>query len=456
MRVLLAKPYNLTDHIQPSLGLGYLATAIRSRHEVRILDCIKEGVSPGKFKEYVEDYQPDVVGLQVYTFDLGSAREILRISRGRVRIVGGPHSSAIPEETMEWFGDDLDFAFRGEAEIGLPIFLDRLSKEENLDDVPGLVWRENHKIRVNEPHFEENLDSLGFPAWDLIKPQEYPESQHGAFYKNFPIAPIIITRGCPYSCTFCAGNLVSGRRIRVRSVEHVLSEIRMLYYDYGVREIHVVDDNFTFYRDFAKALLRKLIASGMKISWAVPNGIRADTLDEELLELMKASGLYLVSLGIESGSDRILNLMKKKTTVKKITRNVQKIHQAEIDIAGFFILGFPTETKREIEETIRFSLELDLIRANFFTYLPFPGTESYDYLLKKGELSKVDWERFYFMNAAYVPQGLTRKELKSLQRKAFLRFFLRPKIFYKNIRAIKSFRHLKFLMRRFYHWLIMK
>ena len=131
------------------------------------------------------------------------------------------------------------------------------------------------------------------------------------------------------------------------------------------------------------------------------------------------------------------------------------VRAAGMEVAGFFILGYPGETRAEMEQTIRFSRQLDLTRANFFTYLPLPGTESHRQIEAQGELDKVDWRRFYFMNAAYVPEGTTRKELKSLQRKAFLLFYLRPHIFFKNLLGIRSRRHFQFLLKRFYHWILM-
>ena len=325
-----------------------------------------------------------------------------------------------------------------------------------LKDIPGLAWRENGIVNLNKQAYPGNLDALGLPAWDLIHPEKYPEAQHGAFFKNFPIAPIMITRGCPYSCTFCAGGLISGKKIRKRSIGNVIKEIRMLYDDYGIREFHIVDDNFTVDKKYAKELLLKIIELKLDISLATPNGVRVDALDEELLSLFKKAGLYIISLGIESGSDRMLQLMKKDLTVSRVKRVVDMIRSFKIDIAGFFIMGLPQETISDIRKTMELSLKLDLIRANFFTYLPFPGTESYRDLEKKGELNNVDWERFYFMSAPYIPQGLTRKKLKDLQREAFLRFYLRPGVLMKNVLSIKSPRHLYFLIKRFFHWVIMK
>lgn len=460
MKIVLAKPYNLSDHIQPSLGLGYLATAIRKNHDVRILDCIKEGIDIDKLSHFLRRDKPDLFGLQCYTFDLKFVREALslakRINKGMITVVGGPHPSAVAKETFEAFRGDLDYLFSGEAEVGFPKLLDSLNRgEKDLHDIPGLSWLEGGKVVSNPKIFTEDLDSLGMPAWDLINPQDYPESQHGAFFKKFPIAPIMITRGCPYPCTFCAGGAIAGKKIRRRSIDSVLDELVYLKKNFGVREFHVIDDNFTMDADYAKKFLRRLKSLSLDMSWAVPNGVRMDTLDEELLGLMKDTGLYMISLGIESGSDRILGLMKKGITTERIRGHIKMIRSSNIDIAGFFILGFPGDTVESIKETIKFSTQLGLARANYFTYLPFPGSESYEDLKAKGELKDVDWERFYFMNAAYVPPGLTRRQLKRLHRIAFAKFYLRPGIVLYQIKSIRSLRHLYFLIKRFFHWIVM-
>lgn len=460
MRVLLIKPYNLSDHIQPAIGLGYLATALRDKHEVMLLDCIKEGIDIAELKRRIEQLRPDVVGMQCYTFHVEFARQASeickKINKDMFFIVGGPHPSSVPESFLE-FGQSVDFGFVGEAELGLKLLLEKLNQNNgpSYQEIPGLIWRNNATLKINERYVEEDLDKLGMPAWDLIKPETYPEAQHGAFFRNFPIAPIITTRGCPYPCTFCAVGVISGKKLRKRSPSSVIKEIDFLYHQHGIREFHVVDDNFTLDTSHAKTILKGIINLNLNVSLATPNGVRLDLLDEELLYLMKKSGLYLVSLGIESGSDSILKAMKKNLTVEKTRKAVATIRKAGIEVAGFFIIGFPGETREDIKKTINFALELDLIRANFFTYLPFPGTESYKNLERSGELKKVNWDRFYFMSAPYVPKGLTHKELKMFQREAFMRFFLRPGIFYKNLLGIKSFRHLRFLLKRFYHWVIM-
>ena len=449
MKVLLVKPYNLSDHIQPSLGLGYLATSIRQGYDVEILDCVKDRIKPADFHKILEKNKPDIVGIQCYTYDLYNVKEMLRQCKARniKTLLGGPHPSAVPVETMEFFGADLDYAFQGEAEVGFKKLLDNLSNPSGagLGEIPGLVFRNKGTIYANEKHFPKDLDGLGLPSWDLIRPETYPEAQHGAFFKKFPIAPIITTRGCPYLCTFCAGSLISGRALRKRSPDNILREIKGLYDDRGIREFHIIDDNFTLDRIFAIAFLKGLKSLNLDMSWAVPNGVRMDTLDDEMLTLMKDTGLYLISLGIESGSDRILRSMKKNITTKKIREAVGLIRKHRIDIAGFFILGFPGETKGDIKATIKFSRELNLIRANFFTYLPFPGTESFNKLKLEGKIDDINLRRFYFMNAAFTPEGISKEKLKQFQRRAFLGFFLRPGILIKNLAGIRSFRHFKFI-----------
>lgn len=458
MKVLLVKPFNQSDHIQPSLGLGYLATALRKKHDVKLLDCIKDNLAIDALLPILKAYNPDVLGLQCYTFDLPYIRKALRIAKefnkDIVTVIGGPHPSALPDATIS-AEDDLDYLFVGEAEVGFSQLVDSIGKKvKDLSHIPGLVYREAGEIKKNPKMVTDDLDSLGLPAWDMIRPQDYPESQHGAFFKQFPIAPIMVTRGCPYPCTFCAGNIVSGKAIRRRSIDNVLGEIKMLNKDFGIKEFHIIDDNFTMDREYAKEFLKRLKALNLGMTWAVPNGVRMDTLDDELLALMKETGLYMVSLGIESGSDKVLASMRKGITTGKIRECVKRIDKAGIDMAGFFILGFPGETVETIKQTIDFAAELPLKRANYFTYLPFPGTESYKKLQESGELKDVDWESFYFTNAAYTPKGITRKELKSLHRLAFAKFYLRPHIMLYQLRSIQSVRHFGFLAKRFMRWIV--
>jgi radical SAM superfamily enzyme YgiQ (UPF0313 family) len=304
--------------------------------------------------------------------------------------------------------------------------------------------------------FTENLDDLGFPSWDLLKPDQYPLSPHGAFMKNFPIAPITVTRGCPFPCTYCAAHLVSGKRIRSRSVQNVLEEIELLYNKYGIREIHIEDDNFTLNKVFVKEFCNELLERNLDISWACPNGIRLDTLDEEMLDLMKKSGLYVVSVGIESGSARILEAMQKRLTKEKIQDKINLINKAGLEVIGFFIIGYPDETREDILETFKFAESLNLKRANYMIFHPYPGTPITRKLIARGELNlnEQDWEKYILADVVYSPPGISRKQLKNLRRLGFYRFYLRPKILFKLLCEIKSPKHFYIVFKRIFKWLI--
>ena len=191
MKVLLAKPFNMSDHIQPSIGLGYLASAIRKEHEVRLVDCIKDDLTIDKFMIVLKGYNPDILGLQCYTFDLPFIRQALKAAKAFnkdiVTVIGGPHSSALPEATLK-AEKDLDFLFVGEAEKGFPQLVKAIERGANntgvtdFSGIPGLGFRDGSAIKINPNVIQDDLDGLGLAAWDLIKPQEYPESQHGAFF----------------------------------------------------------------------------------------------------------------------------------------------------------------------------------------------------------------------------------------------------------------------------------
>jgi radical SAM superfamily enzyme YgiQ (UPF0313 family) len=460
MKVLLVSPINRTYVIMPNIGLGYLAAALRKdSHEVKILHCAKERMSYPKYAEFLKKDKFDIVGFQVFSYDLDSVKEHARllksINPSACIVVGGPHPSSAPEHTMEYL-KDIDFAFQGEAEAGFSRLINRLSankqdalEDGDLEDIPGLVWRSKSGIKVNDRGYINNLDELGFPSWDLMDPREYPEAPHGAFARNFPVAPIIITRGCPFLCTFCAGHTISGRKVRRRSISHVMAEIDFLMDNYGVKEFNIEDENFTLHKDLVEEFCNEVLKRNIKISWNCPSGIRIDTLSKPLLALMEESGCYSFGIGIESGSQKMLDLFRKNLTVKKIEEQTAMLRYTKIKATGFFLLGYPGETAEDIKETIRFAKKLPLYRAQFNSFMPLPGSEVYGALKEKGLLGDLEWRHFFVHDVTYISEELSRKKLGRLRRKAYLEFYLRPKIMFKILGEIRSFRHLVYLFSRF-------
>lgn len=453
MKVLLVRPISNSYIITPPIGLGYIATALRKIGlQPQFLDCAKEKLNFEEFRNFIENLKPKVVGFQVFSCDIPYVERSLRIVKEinpkTITLVGGAHPSGAPLETMEHF-KAADFGFKGEAEIGVPLLIKRISGEAiELKEIPGLIWRENGKIKLNPSIFVEDLDSFGLPAWDLMPPRAYPRAPHQAFAKAFPTAPIVITRGCPFSCTFCATHSINGRKIRSRNINYVLKEIRLLRDKYGVKEIHIEDDNFTFNKNLVKEFCQQLIKNDLHIFWYCSSGLRLDSVDKEILLLMKESGCYTLTIAIEAGTQRVLNLMKKRLSLNKIREAVSLMNNVGYKPTGLFMIGFPGETEEEIKQTIRFAMSLDLKRSQFAIFHPLPGSEIFNTLKEEGRLDGIEWRKIKPSEVAYESENLSRKQLKKLQRMAFLRFHLRPHILYYQLKEITSLSHLWFLFKR--------
>lgn len=463
LKILLVKPYGIADEVIPPISLGILANQIRNEHDVKILDALKEKLDSTAIANIAASEGFNVVGFQAWSKDIHEIKtaciKIKNTSPKIITIVGGIHPTMLPESTIRFFGNCLDYAYHGEGEIGFKIFLNLLGSgnitESSLSNIPGIIWRNNEVIKVNKNSFIQDLDSVGFPAWDLMLPASYPESPHGAFYKNFPVAPIIVTRGCPFPCTFCSAKIASGGRLRTRSLEHVIEELKMLYHKFGVREFQIEDDNFTLDNKFVERLCEVLLSIDLKMTWSFPNGIRLDSIDRPLLRLMRKAGCYALNFGVESGSQRILDMIRKKLTLEQIREQLNMAHEENYEIGGFFIIGFPTETKEEIEETIRFARSLPLDRIGVSYFQPFPGTLIYYELVNKGEISE-DWVDKHYLSLqtlTYIPSTITVEELRYLRQKMLRSFYFRPKIFIQMLKQIKSPSHFYYMAKRSMRWL---
>ena len=461
MKVLLIRPVINTIYVTPPIGLAWIATALRdNNYDVDILDCPKQKIMDWQtFEDVLRKKDFDIVGMSAFTLDLDNVKTsisyIKKVNPNAKIVIGGPHPSSMPHQAF--FDDNIDFGFKGESEIGFLKLVTYLDKGKGkLEKIPGLIWKKNKEIVINEQLFLETLDELGIPAWDLIPPNEYPQAPHGGFASKFPVAPIIVSRGCPYKCTFCAVKDVVGYKMRYRSPEIVVKELKMLKEKYGVQEFHIEDDNFTMNRHYVKKFCEKLIEEKINLPWFCASGLRIDSLNENLLKIMKEAGCYTASVAIESGDNKILEDMKKQLTIEVVREKVKLLKKVGFEVKGFFIIGYPTETKETIMKTIKFALELPLDGAQFGNYIPLPGTESYNMLKERGELDHLDYKKLHTASVPYVPNGMTEKELKSLQRYAFLRFYLRPRILLHNLTRIKSFDQFKFLAKRLKQYLIIR
>ncbi len=348
----------------------------------------------------------------------------------------------------------IDFIIRAEGEIAFPRLVLSLLNEDTEDSVltgiPNLTWRNSSEEMIENPvQLPPDLDALGFPDWDQMPPSEYTEfAPHGGFGKEFPVGQLMTTRGCPYGCNYCAVEPIHGRRIRFRSPESIVEEIEYLTKAHGVREIHIEDDNFTFHKDHVVNVCTGIRKKNLRIHLTLPNGVRLDRLDDEILRELQATGFYSLVIAVESGSQATLKRMNKALDLNEVEQAIARIRKYDFQLTAFFMIGYPGETSEDIEKTIQYARSLDLDRAYFTMYMPLPGTRDFQLLEEKGEIdiSTLEWGNFYTKGRTdppYVPEGMTPDQLKEYAHLAYRLFYLRPRIMIKMLKDIKitSFRH---------------
>ena len=423
MKVILARPRYASHIITPPLGLGYLAAFLNKNGvNALIVDALKEDMDNRQLVDHIVAQQADAVGITCLT---AFYREVVDLSRqlkqaGQTVIIGGVHPTFLPRQTLD--DSNCDYVVLGEGELALA----RLAQNGFVNDgIPGVYARADladDRVSPTKAERIDDLDQIPFPDWEQLDPRSYPKAPHGAVAKDYPIGVVTTTRGCPYACTFCASPRFYDRTIRFRTPENVIAEITYLVDRFGVREIHFEDDNFTLRRAHAEALCRRILESGLRISWACPNGVRADTIDEALLRLMKASGCYWLAYGIESANQTILDTIQKNERIDTMAKSIELTARAGIASQGFFVFGLPGETAATIDESIRFAKRSKLSRALFLILDILPGSELW-YTLE-GKFTP-DWDKDSYKEPEWIPEGLTRQCLLKAQSRALREFYLK-------------------------------
>ena len=441
MKIVLARPNYHTHLITPPLGLGYLSSYLKKfGHDVLIIDGLNLSLNNKEIARMSAG--AGLAGVQILSdFYLEGADLIKKLKQAGLRVVaGGAHASSLPQQTLKETG--ADYAVIGEGEETLSELVKALEDGRPIRDIDGLLSAGSDSFKRRA--FIQDLDSLPFPDWHQINPRKCKRAPHGAVIKNFPVAPVTTSRGCPYSCKFCASPMLWNKTIRFRSAENVVEEIEYLVKDFGVREIHFEDDNLTLKREHIERICGLILHRKLKISWATPNGVRADTLTPDLVRLMRTSGCYFIVFGIESGNQEILNNINKKTDLAAIERAVRISHAEGLITQGFFIFGLPGETEKTISETIDFAKRIPLDRAQFLMLDVMPGTQLWDEL---NGATSVDWSRRSYQQVTWVPPTVSRDVLEKAPARAFRSFFLRPRQCFQFLRFIKPYQ-IPFLFQR--------
>jgi radical SAM superfamily enzyme YgiQ (UPF0313 family) len=466
MRVLLASPepgvWNSRKHIH--MGLGYLAGSLLAHgYEVEIWDASIEAESESLDEKLARD-PFDVVGLSAPTPLINNAWEDAATAKkhGAITILGGPHLTLQPHESME--KDQIDLVVRGEAEYTLIEILAALEKEAKIQqnsthpskpksqsqkfrprlfrpeagwgNILGLSWRNQAgKIIHNlDRPLPDDIDALPFPAHQLFKIDQYTNLNPltDGLDMNARAYTIVTSRGCPYKCTYCS-KPITGDTWRGRSVDNVIAEWEWLVKDLGATEIGITDDIWNLDKKRAKELCQTLIKANLNhVPWVTIHGMKVNNTDQELFSLMKQAGCKRVGFGVENGDDWVLrHVIKKGQTVDMVRQAFKWSKKAKLQTMGFFIFGMPGETEDSMEKTIRLALELDPDLAHFMMAAPFPGTEMWETLKKHGDIfsDNMDWSQLAIQdNKAHFAFGdLDRETVERKWHEAHRRFYLRPK-----------------------------
>ena len=413
------------------LGLAYIAAYLeKNGHIVYVIDISLEGYESEKacggkiifglddieIKGRIKDISPDLIGISCsYSLQFHNAVHISALAKevGDIPVlIGGVHPTFDAGNILRTV-KTIDYIALGEGERTT---LD-LANGKALGDIDGIAYRKSTEVVINKPRaLIENIDILPFPARHLFNMEKYIKinKPHNHFPKKNRVASIMTSRGCYARCTFCSSTAFWRNDLRVRTVDNVIEEMRILVDKYDIQEIQIIDDNLTGVKKRAKELFRKM--KELNVVWCTPNGVRIDTIDKEMLELMKESGCYRLTYAVESGNQDILdNVIKKPFKLEKVRSIVEMTKKIKIGIHTYWIIGFPEETKEQMIETYVFAKSLGSESSSFCLATPMLGTELLErckrqHLLREGFIqTEVNYRQSEIKNSS-----ISKEELEKL------------------------------------------
>lgn len=459
-KVLLAQPiWNIKDQFGRyckgagnntfSYGLACIAAvAEQEGFDIQVCDTQVLDFSTYDFERYLEKGRFKIIGLPCYTASVANVRETAsickRILPDSVVVAGGIHPTLMPERTLSEL-KDVDIAVIGEGEYTFLDILRHFTRESPaIDQISGIAYRKDGQIKVNSrrPNIS-NLDDLPMPAYHLFPMKKY--RAQFTIVKKLPTFGILASRGCPFECAFCNANAVQGKRLRCKSVARVIKEIRLLQDEYGANGITFQDSTFTVNEGWVREFCQTVIREKIKAYFMCYS--RADTVNYDLLKLMKSAGFWGISFGLESANQKSLDLLKKGIRVDQSIEAVRMAQKLKYYVQASFILALPGEDKKDSYNTISFAKKLGTEIALFNWPTPYPKTELAEICAQTGGLQKdIKWEDYNFLTAKkpiYLNPDFSEKERRDILNYAVYSYYLHPRILLNNLKHISSIDDMK-------------
>jgi radical SAM superfamily enzyme YgiQ (UPF0313 family) len=423
----------------PTLSLSTIAAGARERgHKVKILDLSMYQYNYIYVDREVHQFKPDICGITALTPCINQLIDISimikDISKHILVVGGGTHATSLPEETMHQ--SKLDAIVEGEGDLSFTDICDG----SQLKDIKGLYYREGKDIKFTGIRpLIENLDELPFPAWDLYDTELYKKHISRLLCKKRPVAVIEFSRGCVFKCDYCASKMTVGLGHRRKSPQRCADEVKFLH-SLGFKEFAVADDIFTCNRRWAIEVSEAIIDTGLRVPWTCLNGIRVESANQELFEIMKKAGCYRVSFGFESGNNEVLKKFGKGglASIEQGAEAVRLANKAGLDTNGYFMLGLSCDTEETMAETINFARELSLNMLKFSITIAFPGTPMFNTYREKGLIKSYNWDDYHIYTAVSLFQheslsfDIVSKYMKLAYRRAIT---MNPKFIFRRIKG---------------------
>lgn len=427
----------------PPLSLLYVAAILeREGVEVELIDMAAERLNYSDALQRIKKFSPDLLGFSTSTM---SFHPILKwIDKFKQDtdlpvLVGGEHVRHYPFETMSH--ESIDFCIVGEAELPLPEFVRAFRGKRPFDGIKSIGFRKNGSVVIDRTlQMVTDIDSVPFPARHLIKNELYENVLTRR--KNF--TAMLSARGCPFNCSFCNANQ---QKYRARSPKNFVDEIEFNLARHGIRDFDIYDSTFTTDRRRVLAICEEIRARRLEIGFSVRS--RVDVVDREMIDALKSAGCHSIMYGVESSDPEILKRMNKGISPQQVMDTITYTNRSGLDTLGFFMFGFPGETRETIEKTIEFSLKLPLDYAQFTLLVPFPETEIYSFYLEHGIC---DYWADYTLDEGkerlieLIATDVSREEVSGYIAEAYRRFYYRPRIIWKQLAKLKSLGKLKNLV----------